>query len=590
MADNLLKDILLDRVLVSDGYTVDFAVGTTYSLDLETLLAVPLIMGFMGDAGEENVGPHVLMEAIEASADRFTIFCNAGCITVPSRNTRMYSLLENCVNQVTLPARGKGFVNFHPKVWIVRQTNTETGETKIKVSVMSRNLTASADMDVVCVLEGAIMDTRAPGESLRRHKPLQDFIMWLADKSNVFRRRDIVALADILDYVHEFELDDKRFDSYDFFPIGISGEYDGMKSCLLTPEFTCNLNRAVVISPFIDKSVLLMLSRPGLNGLKTLITRRENVGPEILEMFNDGVYAVKDTLKEETEGAGSLDLHMKMYFVNARGWNYLYLGSANATRNAFSRNVEFMLRLRFGRYQMSYDKFREEFINDRRDCRFEQVTSSAPMTEETFDNVDESIIRQIASSICSAKVSENGNGTFQVKVAYKELCVGRPVFLTPLQAEGMRVEMGATDTTFDGLRLVELSDFYIITVGSVSRIISIPTAGVPAQERDTAIFRSYINTPEKFLNYVNFMLAEDKDEYIGELTVVENPDGITGCRSAAEMTAGLYENMLRIACSDSERIRSIARIMDKVNAEVVPDGFARLYSQFENAIRHFPKL
>lgn len=115
MAENLMKDLLLDQVLVSDGFTVDYTVGTTYSLDMETLLAVPLTLGLMGDAGEGNVAPHVLMEAIRASADKFVVFCNAGCIAVPHKNSRVFSLLEDCVNQVALPAAGKGFVNFHPQ-------------------------------------------------------------------------------------------------------------------------------------------------------------------------------------------------------------------------------------------------------------------------------------------------------------------------------------------------------------------------------------------------------------------------------------------------------------------------------------------
>ena len=589
MAENLMKDLLLDQVLVSDGFTVDFAVGTTYSLDMETLLAVPLTMGLMGDAGEGNVAPHVLMEAIRASADKFAVFCNAGCIAVPRKNSRVFSLLGNCVNQVTLPAQGKGFVNFHPKVWIVKQTNPEIGITRLKVSVMSRNLTSSSDMDAVCVLEGTVRHDLASEESMKKHKPLRDFITWLANQPKISKRREIIQLAEALDHVEEFELDDKRFDSYHFYPIGISEEYNGMASCLQIPEFAKYLNQAVVISPFIDEPILQLLARPGLNGEKTLITRQEYVNQEILNMFNDGVYAVKDTLKEEAEGARPLDLHMKMYFINARGWNYLYLGSANATRNAFNRNVEFMLGLRFRPNQYSYRKFREEFIYDRRDCRFEQLTAPATAAEEPTSNEEEMIIRKVASSIYSAKASRNDDGTFRVKITHKKLRSDRPVFLTPLQAEGKKTQMEDFETTFDGMRLVELSDFYIVTVGEMSRIISIPTSGIPTDERDTAIFRSFIDTKEKFLNYLNFMLAEDKEEYLGEMTATEEINECLDLRKDEDMSSGLYETMLRLAYSNPNRIKDIARIMCKVDPSVVPDGFIRLYSQFENAIKHLPK-
>lgn len=589
MAENLMKDLLLDQVLVSDGFMVDFAVGTTYSLDMETLLAVPLTMGLMGDAGEGNVATHVLMEAIRASADKFAVFCNAGCIAVPRKNSRVFSLLENCVNQVTLPAQGKGFVNFHPKVWIVKQTNPEIGITRLKVSVMSRNLTSSSDMDAVCVLEGTVRRGMASEESLKKHKPLRDFIIWLANQPKISKRREIIQLAEALDHVEEFELDDKRFDSYDFYPIGISEEYNGMSSCLQIPEFAKYVNQAIVISPFIDEPILRLLARPGLNGEKTLITRQEYVNQEILEMFNDGVYAVKDTLKEEAEGARPLDLHMKMYFINARGWNYLYLGSANATRNAFNRNVEFMLGLRFRPNQYSYRKFREEFIYDRRDCRFEQLTTPASVAEEPTSNEEEMIIRKVASSIYSAKASRNDDGTFRVKITHKKLRSDQPIFLSPLQAEGKKSQLEEFETTFDGMRLVELSDFYIVSVGEMSRIISIPTSGIPTEERDTAIFRSFIDTKEKFLNYLNFMLAEDKEEYLGEMAATEEINESLDIRKDEDMSSGLYETMLRLAYSNPTRIKDIARIMDKVDPSVVPEGFTCLYSQFENAIKHLPK-
>ena len=38
------------------GYTLDFAVGTTYSLDLEALLGVPVSLGLLEDADAEQIG------------------------------------------------------------------------------------------------------------------------------------------------------------------------------------------------------------------------------------------------------------------------------------------------------------------------------------------------------------------------------------------------------------------------------------------------------------------------------------------------------------------------------------------------------
>ena len=71
--------------------------------------------------------PHLILETINQSAGKFAVFCNAGCIAIPQANSKVYSLLEQSVVQVTLQAKGGGFINFHPKVWIIKETNPNTG-------------------------------------------------------------------------------------------------------------------------------------------------------------------------------------------------------------------------------------------------------------------------------------------------------------------------------------------------------------------------------------------------------------------------------------------------------------------------------
>ena len=47
MANNIMNDLMFNQVLMSDGYVVDFAIGTTYGLDMESLLSIPLTMELM---------------------------------------------------------------------------------------------------------------------------------------------------------------------------------------------------------------------------------------------------------------------------------------------------------------------------------------------------------------------------------------------------------------------------------------------------------------------------------------------------------------------------------------------------------------
>lgn len=55
MADTLLNEVMYNEVLTSDGYVVDFAVCTTYSLDMPMLLSVPFMLGTMSELSDEKL-------------------------------------------------------------------------------------------------------------------------------------------------------------------------------------------------------------------------------------------------------------------------------------------------------------------------------------------------------------------------------------------------------------------------------------------------------------------------------------------------------------------------------------------------------
>lgn len=113
MADALWNDIIYTDVLQSNGFVIDYAVCTTYSLDMPSLLSVPFMLGTMTDLTETAMrSPHLILETINKSAGKFAVFCNAGCMAVPQANSKVYSLLEQSVVQVTLQAKGGRFHQF----------------------------------------------------------------------------------------------------------------------------------------------------------------------------------------------------------------------------------------------------------------------------------------------------------------------------------------------------------------------------------------------------------------------------------------------------------------------------------------------
>ncbi len=134
------------------GYELEFAVGLTYSLDLEALLGIPVSFGLLDEVDSSLMkSPFYLLEAIRKSSDRLAVFCNAGGIFLPQNIQSVYSLLEKSVFEIKLPNKQ----NFHPKLWLAKYINDE-GESYIKVLVLTRNMTFDSSIDLCVELKGDI--------------------------------------------------------------------------------------------------------------------------------------------------------------------------------------------------------------------------------------------------------------------------------------------------------------------------------------------------------------------------------------------------------------------------------------------------
>ena len=74
------RHVLLDLLRPPPGYELDRAVGTTFTLDLETALVLPLAFASYRLARSND--PIALMEAVRSAASRVDLFCQAGQMVV----------------------------------------------------------------------------------------------------------------------------------------------------------------------------------------------------------------------------------------------------------------------------------------------------------------------------------------------------------------------------------------------------------------------------------------------------------------------------------------------------------------------------
>ena len=144
------RALLLDALRPPQGYSLDQAVATTFTLDLETALMVPL--AFAGFQFEEQPDPIEVMEALRGMSERLDVFCQAGAISAGRWPSDLLALLENVIHGVKRPRPGH---IFHPKVWALRFLD-QSLEPAFRLLVLSRNLTADRSWDTLLWLDGKL--------------------------------------------------------------------------------------------------------------------------------------------------------------------------------------------------------------------------------------------------------------------------------------------------------------------------------------------------------------------------------------------------------------------------------------------------
>ena len=547
------------------GYTLDFAVGMTYSLDLEALLGVPVSLGMLDEMDESSMhSPLYILEAIRKSSDRIALFCNAGSIKLPDKIQSVYSLLENSVFQVALGSRK----NFHPKIWVLKYSQ-EGCNSYIKLLVMSRNLTFDSSIDISAAMQGEI-----GSKKYEKNRPLADFLRYVSEFAGK-KKQQVLSLADGVEMVPAFEVS-SPFVDYDFYPIGIPG-YPGEASPLF--ERKGNL---IVVSPFLtDDTVLNMTKAMPPKGHRCLVTRKSSVTRRIMDAF-EHVYVTKDVLSDNEYGAQQ-DIHAKIYFTTTNEANYLYLGSANASHNAFFRNVECLLRLKYKLYLSGYESIKSDFIPDD-NCPYEELTTLPELpAEDTRKKEIDKALREAVYALKRAVITSDGN-QYAIQVFARPLKSGEAVRISPLQRPDLACDL-KEEIRFTGVLLKELSEFYALTLDSQKLVVKLKTSGMP-KDRDQAIYRSIIDSRTKFMRYLSFVLSGDLSDADGGTDAMEAALMQSGAlRLGTEIKPAIYEQMLRVFHQNPARLKGISDMIRRLDPEVVGDEFRQMFAQFELAAK-----
>ena len=607
------RTLLAEALRPPLGYSLDCAVGTTYTLDLLALVAVPLAFTFFDWQDDESpaANPLGLLEAVRRNADRIAIFCQEDRIAVPRQYRSLLAYIESSVIPVRPPEQG----SFHPKVWAVRYVSPDQ-PVRYRLLVLSRNLTFDRSWDTVLALEGELADRK---NAYAANHPLGDFFSSLADMAAVPLADRVAGQVDLV----QGELRRVRFEPPEgfggpvFWPLGIRGyrswPFEGRR-----------VDRMLVISRFLAEGCLRRLALPGRENI--LVSDVDSLGAlggdalagySRVMVFQGGVEPEpeEETGPPEAEAGSEEDvarepplagLHAKVYVADA-GWKaHVWTGSANATTSAFARNVEFMVELSGKKSRCGVDAVLGDGEGSGLAALLRRYEPAEPPPEDALradlERSLETARREIARAglVASVLAAHNPEEYFlslrvpagdapRLPEGVRASC--RPITLREsreLGAGGGAGQEGAL-ARFGPVSLEGLTSFFAFELTaskdgrelSTGLVLNLPLEGEPEDRRERLLL-SMLHDRDQVRRYMILLLAEAAStpgEVVDVLRTLAESGGDGG---AVAVGLPLFEVMVKALHRSPESLDRVARLVDDLRKtaagrELLPEGLESVW-------------
>jgi hypothetical protein len=564
--------VLHDAIRPPLGFELEHLVVTTFTLDLVSLLSVPLAFTWFGTHGDTDAAerePLELLAAVARSAQRITVFHQGGQVSVPAKHGGLLSLIEDSV--VAVPgARVRAL--FHPKLWVAAYAGNDDSR-RYRVLCLSRNLTPDRSWDTILTLEGTATD-KAQSAS----EPLADLLSWLADTPTLARER-VQILREVAEGVSRaLFTPPEPFTELRFHPVGIPGYRTH-------PILPARRDRLLIVSPFIGSDQLLALAKGTSETL--LVSRPEALG-RLGGSLPSGVtkaFRLDEALDPEPEDAETpllSGLHAKLYVADQGWYATTWTGSANATDAAFGANVEFMTELTGPKGKCGVDALLGDGSADTLRAMLVECAElpSLSLDDETEQALD-ALARQIADWPLAVHVAEESD-SFRLGLAWNGLPPARPnadVTMRPVawSKPPCQLNSGADLPVFVGLRTHEVSSLFVVeislpTAPSTSRrfVASWPLVGA-VPDRVKALLQELARDRDRVLAFIRMFLAFDDSAPIGAAPAVA--DGQTGSwRTGSQGDTPILELLLQALTREPARLVELSQWMPDLASRADSDG------------------
>ncbi|MEL7974345.1 phospholipase D family protein [Isoptericola sp. F-RaC21] len=577
--------LLLDGLKPPAGMEIDAAVGTTFTLDLTALLAIP-VAATLASGEQDGADSADLLEVVRRHADRTVLFCQAGAISVPPKYRAALTFVEQSVVEARKPPGGI----FHPKIWVVRFSRA--GVYSHRVLVMSRNLTFDRSWDVVVRL-----DEEPDAVRTMDNGGVVEFVRALPS----FAARDVTEVqsnlvADLSSTLATATLAvPTPFESGSFAPL--LSRRDGQ-------PFRGTCDHALAVSPFLSEDAArsfvdtatnraVVIARPaaldasadGVRGAHRVLRMKDAVLDA--ERTIDDTF---DTTATDDSGSGAMlqlrGLHAKTYVQDHGDFASCWIGSANLTAGAFSTNVEMLVRL----------------TGPVGDVGVDSLLSPSPQKNNLSWFVEEHPLPE------TSKDSDAEEGLSELEGHAFDVASGQVTLTLTSAGEHWDAELGITPWqlpagvsvrarllslgTDQGVEVVQGSAFWPAIPLSLITPFVVLEARVGGQVRHVLVRAQLVGDPEDRRRSVIANAIASRDDFFRYLAALLGAEQGFGSAGMGEglFTGGwigggssrVLENLLVTASRNPDRLASLDQTLKQLRdrsdvAEIVPEDFHQLW-------------
>ena len=511
-----VRVVAIDLLRPPPGYRLDQALLTTYSLDLEALLALPLAVLAHADQGVDALlsDPLLLVEALREAGSRLHVFVDEDGMAVPRSARELYALLEPCVHPVRAPNGGA----FHPKVWIARFVNDDEDDedhVMLRVAILSRNLTFDRSWDIALASE-------AVPAAKRKSRPsgaLAKLVSALPELATLELPESVRATLETF----AGEVGQTRFPSPEGFSDPIMFHTLGLSRSKKAWTPRANGSRVLAVAPFLSRTPLDQVSAI-TGGQRTLVARQDQLDElpldalerwsEILVLADAAIAELKDEELSRPSG-----LHAKLLAIEHGSDVTWWVGSANLSRAGWhGTNVEVMAEVtgrkgrENGKTGEGIGRFFESGFRDL--CQPYRRSEITPESEDVVAARD--ALRLARKELVDADLlvvcveSEDGwSWVLQGEVALPD---------------GVHAEVWPVSVPEESARSLELPVTWILPIARLTLFVAfrlrVPGSGIDAEQltrklpvegmpegRINHVLRGLISSPERLLRFLQALLA-----------------------------------------------------------------------------------